>query len=105
VKFSRLDAYLKGAVEEGWLPGAVALVAREGEVVFQGVYGLLDPERGLPMREDALFRLYSMTKPWVSALALTFVEEGALALQDPLEKYLPGFAHLRWGGRWGRKWS
>jgi len=103
VKFSRLDAYLKGAVEEGWLPGAVALVAREGEVVFQGVYGLLDPERGLPMREDALFRLYSMTKPWVSALALTFVEEGALALQDPLEKYLPGFAHLRVGREVGEE--
>jgi CubicO group peptidase (beta-lactamase class C family) len=103
VRFSRLDAYLRRAVEEGWLPGAVALVAREGEVVFQGVYGLLDPERGLPMREDALFRLYSMTKPWVSALALTFVEEGALALQDPLEKYLPGFAHLQVGREVGEE--
>lgn len=93
----RLDAYFRRLVEEGLLPGAVVLVARGGEVVFQGVYGYLDPGRGLPMREDALFRLYSMTKPWVSALALSFVEEGTLSLLDPVEKYLPEFSGLRVG--------
>ncbi|WP_117236790.1 serine hydrolase domain-containing protein [Thermus sediminis] len=101
--FSKLDAYLRRAVEEGWLPGALALVAREGEVAFLEVYGHLDPEKGLPMREDALFRLYSMTKPWVSALALTFVEEGALSLQDPLEKYLPAFSRLQVGREVGEE--
>lgn len=93
----RLDAYFRRLVEEGLLPGAVVLVARGGEVVFRGVYGYLDPGRGLPMREDALFRLYSMTKPWVSALALSFVEEGTLSLLDPVEKYLPEFSRLRVG--------
>ncbi|WP_253664790.1 serine hydrolase domain-containing protein, partial [Thermus scotoductus] len=81
--FSRLDEFLKRQVAEGLLPGYVALVARGGEVIYQGVGGYLDPERALPMREDALFRIYSMTKPWVSALALTFVEEGSLSLLDP----------------------
>ncbi len=101
--FRRLDAYFRKRVEEGLLPGALVLVAREGEVAFQGVYGLLDPERGLPMREDALFRLYSMTKPWVSALALTFLEEGALSLQDPVEKYLPELSSLRVGREVGEE--
>ena len=103
MKFSRLDAYLRRAVEEGWLPGAVALVAREGEVVFHGVYGFLDPVGGAPMPEDALFRLYSMTKPWVSALALTFVEEGELSLLDPLEKYLPALSPLQVGREVGEE--
>lgn len=101
--FRRLDAYFRRMVEEGLLPGAVVFVARGGEVAFLGVYGYLDPGRGLPMREDALFRLYSMTKPWVSALALTFVEEGTLSLRDPLEKYLPGFAALKVGREVGEE--
>ncbi|RTH20527.1 serine hydrolase domain-containing protein, partial [Thermus scotoductus] len=93
--FRPLDAWLERAVGEGRLPGAVALVARGGEVVYGRALGHLDPGKGLPMREDALFRLYSMTKPWVSALALTFVEEGSLSLLDPVEKYLPGFAGVK----------
>ncbi|WP_022798300.1 serine hydrolase domain-containing protein [Thermus islandicus] len=101
--FRRLDAYFRRMVEEGLLPGALVLVARGGEVAFLGVYGYLDPGRGLPMREDAFFRLYSMTKPWVSALALTFVEEGTLSLRDPLEKYLPGFAALKVGREVGEE--
>ncbi|MEN2981738.1 MAG: serine hydrolase domain-containing protein [Thermus sp.] len=101
--FARLDAYLRGLVAEGLLPGFVALVAREGEVAYLGVGGYLDPEKGLPMREDALFRLYSMTKPWVSALALTFVEEGVLSLQDPVEKYLPELGGLRVGREVGEE--
>ena len=91
--FSRLDEFLKRQVAEGLIPGYVALVARGGEVIYQGVGGYLDPERALPMREDAIFRIYSMTKPWVSALALTFVEEGLLSLRDPLEKYLRVLPH------------
>lgn len=98
----RLDAYFRRLVEEGLLPGAVVLVARGGEVVFQGVYGYLDPGRGLPMREDALFRLYSMTKPWVSALALSFVEEGTLSSWTPWRSTCRSFPGSGWGGRWGR---
>ena len=95
--FSRLDAFLTRQVAEGLLPGYVALVARGGEVVYHGVGGYLDPVKGLPMQEDALFRVYSMTKPWVSALALTFVEEGGLSLLDPVERYLPVFAGVKVG--------
>ncbi len=95
--FSRLDAFLTRQVAEGLLPGYVALVARGGEVVYRGVGGYLDPVKGLPMQEDALFRVYSMTKPWVSALALTFVEEGGLSLLDPVERYLPAFAGVKVG--------
>ncbi|MDM7325475.1 MAG: serine hydrolase domain-containing protein, partial [Thermus sp.] len=101
--FSRLDDFLKRKVFEGLIPGYVALVAREGEVVYPGVGGYLDPREGLPMREEAVFRIYSMTKPWVSALALTFVEEGLLSLQDPVEKYLPEFSRLQVGREVGDK--
>ncbi|WP_243089789.1 serine hydrolase domain-containing protein [Thermus neutrinimicus] len=101
--FSRLDDFLKRQVAEGLLPGYVALVARGGEVAYQGVGGYLDPDKGLPMREDALFRIYSMTKPWVSVLALTFVEEGRLSLLDPVEGYLPGFAGIKVGREVGEE--
>lgn len=101
--FPRLDAFLTGQVAEGLLPGYVALVARGGEVVYHGVGGYLDPVKGLPMQEDALFRIYSMTKPWISALALTFVEEGGLSLLDPVERYLPAFAGVKVGRETGEE--
>ncbi|TBH21821.1 serine hydrolase domain-containing protein [Thermus thermamylovorans] len=101
--FARLSGYLRGLVGEGLLPGFVAVVAWEGEVVYGEAFGLSDPERRRPMEEDALFRLYSMTKPWVSALALTFVEDGALSLLDPVERYLPAFSRLHVGREVGEE--
>ncbi|KGQ22479.1 serine hydrolase domain-containing protein [Thermus filiformis] len=86
----KLLEWLKEEVERGSFPGVVAGVVKDGEVVFREAVGRMDP-KGTPMRPEAVFRVYSMTKPWTSVLALSFVEEGRLSLMDPVELYFPAF--------------
>lgn len=86
-----LDAAMQTAVEEGRVVGSVVLVAEGGEVVYRRAVGMADREAGIPMREDMIFRLASMTKPIVSAAALALVDEGTLSLDDPVSKWLPYF--------------
>jgi CubicO group peptidase (beta-lactamase class C family) len=81
-------------VESGAIPGALTLVWRRGEVVHLGQSGVLDLERQTPMRADAIFRLYSMTKPITSVALLMLMEEGKVALDDPVHRFLPGFEKL-----------
>jgi CubicO group peptidase (beta-lactamase class C family) len=85
----RLAAALEDRVASGHLPGAVALVARHGKVAWHQAFGRLDPTRDAPMTTDAIFRIYSMTKPLVSVGTMMLWEEGRLLLSDPIEKYLP----------------
>jgi CubicO group peptidase (beta-lactamase class C family) len=73
----------------GRLPGAVLLVARQGQVVHASAVGRLDPQRSVPMTRDAVFRIYSMTKPIVSVATMILVEEGQLRLSDPISRYFP----------------
>src|SRR5262249_26862481 len=77
------------------LAGIVILVAREGKVAHAGIYGQMDIEAHQPMRRDALFRIYSMTKPITGAALMTLYDEGRFQLDDPVSKYLPGFEKLR----------
>jgi len=79
------------AVDKGEVPGAIALVARNGRIVRQEAFGLSDPERGIPFRTDTLCWIASVTKPITVAAAMTLVDEGKLSLDDPVEKYLPEF--------------
>ncbi len=89
---ARLMAVLQAEVERQRLPGAVALIARHGKLaLFEGV-GALDPATGTAMSLDAIFRIYSMTKPIVSVAAMMLMEQGKLLLNDPVAKYLPEFA-------------
>lgn len=88
---ARLDAIIDRWVAEEKIVGAVALVARDGEIVYRRAAGYADREAGIPAREDSLFRLASMTKAIVSATALALVEEGRLSLDDTVEKWLPWF--------------
>ena len=81
----------------GRLPGAVLLVARQGQVVHASAVGRLDPQRPGPMRRDALFRIYSMTKPVVSIATMILVEEGQLRLSDPISRYFPEMKGVRVG--------
>src|SRR5688500_18952265 len=64
---------------------------QDGDIVYRRAAGLADRERGTPMREHAVFRLASLTKPLVTAAALRMVEIGKIALTDPVTKYLPTF--------------
>ncbi|MEC7522276.1 MAG: serine hydrolase domain-containing protein [Myxococcota bacterium] len=87
----RLDRVLEAAVEECRVVGAVLLVSRDGELVYRRAVGWADRERRLPLREDALFRYASVTKPFVATAALVLVRRGALSLEDPVDRYLPDF--------------
>jgi CubicO group peptidase (beta-lactamase class C family) len=81
-------------IDTGRLPGALTMVARHGEIAHLGVLGKADVERGRPLKEDALFRIYSMTKPLTSVAFMMLVEEGRVALDDPVEKYIPAWRDL-----------
>jgi CubicO group peptidase (beta-lactamase class C family) len=93
----RLSAALRDRVASGHIPGAVALVARHGKVAWHEAFGTLDPRTGVPMPQDAIFRIYSMTKSIVSVAVMMLWEEGRLLLGDPIGKYLPALAHPQVG--------
>lgn len=90
-----LRARARGYVDAGQLPGVVTVVARHGRVALADAYGQRDVERGLPMTTGTIFRVYSMTKPVVSAALLRLYEQGAFLLEDPVSRYLPEFAGQR----------
>src|SRR5581483_9918636 len=81
--------------DEGRIPGAVLLVARDGRIVLFEAVGFRDRATRAPMRTDTIFRVFSMTKPIVSVAAMMLVEEGRLALSDPVTRYIPEFAGLK----------
>ncbi len=81
-------------VDSGLIPGALTLVWRRGEIAHLSLSGVSDLERNTPMRQDAIFRLYSMTKPITSVAALMLMEEGRLGLDDFVHRTIPGFEHL-----------
>jgi CubicO group peptidase (beta-lactamase class C family) len=87
----RVDAVVDRALASGRVVGAVVLIARDGDVIYRRAAGLADREAGRPMREDAIFRLASVTKPMVGAAALALVEQGRLRLDDPVTRWLPDF--------------
>ncbi len=89
-----LEAAIRPFVDEGRIPGAVVGVLRDGEVSVRP-FGRTRPNGREPMRADAVFRISSNTKPLVAALALRLVEQGALALDDPVERFIPELADRR----------
>jgi len=94
-RLARATQVMKAEVARGQYPGAVVLVARKGKVAYYESVGQRDPVAGAPMTKDAIFRLYSMTKPFTSVAAMMLVEEGRLLLSDPVSKYLPQLANLQ----------
>ncbi len=95
-RLRRLDEHLRARyVDPGKIAGALTLVARRGKVAFLSPVGLMDRERGTAMRADAIFRIYSMTKPVTSVALMMLHERGAFQLGDPVHTWLPGWEHLR----------
>lgn len=91
-RLARLAARLDDEVARGRIPGAVALIARRGQLAWDHATGRLSPRDTAPMGREALFRIYSMTKPVVSLAIMMFVEEGRLLLSDPIGQWLPEWA-------------
>lgn len=91
----RLSARLKDYVDQGYIPGVVALIQRKGVTAFHEAYGMQDIAARTPMKPDSLFQIMSMTKPVTGVAVMLLVEEGKIRLTDPVEKHLPEFA-----GQW-----
>ncbi|HVS64479.1 MAG TPA: serine hydrolase domain-containing protein [Thermoanaerobaculia bacterium] len=94
-RLERLTEHMEERIAEGVAPGALAMIARRGKVVYSHEWGLADREQGVPMAPDTIFRIYSMTKPITSVAVMMLYEEGHFALGDPLERYLPEFADMK----------
>ncbi|AOK17602.1 serine hydrolase [Burkholderia cepacia] len=96
---ARLDEALDRALADERIVGAVVLVAQDGEPRYARAAGLADREAGTPMRDDALFRLSSVTKPVVAAAAMRLVAAGRIGLDEPVTRWLPEFAPALPDGR------
>jgi CubicO group peptidase (beta-lactamase class C family) len=93
-KLEQLTTIMARQVEEKRAPGVSMLIARHGKVAYRDFVGALRPG-GPAMTNDAIFRIYSMTKPIVSVAAMMLVEEGRLLITDPVSKYIPAFANVK----------
>ncbi|MEO5629245.1 MAG: serine hydrolase domain-containing protein [Thermomonas sp.] len=94
-RLQRLDRFMRDATDADGYLGGVVLIARNGHVVDWQAYGHRDIGRHDPMRRDSIFRIYSMTKTVASVALMMLVEEGKLSLDDPVERFLPAFAHMQ----------
>ncbi len=92
---AHIEPALQAYVDSGKLAGIYAVIARHGRIGYERTVGWRDRARRAPLRRDAIFRIYSMTKPVVAAGVLRLVDQGKLALDDPVAKYLPAFAHVQ----------
>jgi len=90
-RLEKLTQALQTEIEQQRLPGAVAMVARKGKLVYAQAFGKLNNGSDAPMQLDSVFRIYSMTKPLVSTALMMLVEDGKVQLTDPVSKYLPTF--------------
>lgn len=94
-RLQKLKVFFEGEVRAGRLPGGVIAVARNGKLVMYESFGKHNPTGASAMPKDAVFRIYSMTKPLVSVAAMQLVEDGTIQLTDPVSKWLPEFATMR----------
>ena len=91
-RLQRMLSVLQADIDRGRLPGAVVLVARRGKVALFESLGQQDAANGSAMTRDAIFRIYSMTKPVVSVAVMMLMEQGKLLLSDPVERFLPEYS-------------
>ena len=90
-RLKHLDANINQWINEDQLNGATAIILRNGKIVYHKSFGLADKGKNIPMRNDHIYRIASMTKPIISVAAMMLYEEGRFLLTDPLSKYIPEF--------------
>ncbi|MGI1679271.1 MAG: beta-lactamase family protein [Cellvibrionaceae bacterium] len=90
-----IDSKIRSYIDSGQLQGVVTMISRHGKVVYKNTAGKLNIETDAAMQEDSLFRIYSMTKPIVTAAAMQLYEQGKFQLTDPVSKYLPEFKNTK----------
>src|SRR5690242_6970454 len=94
---AKVSDYIRNEVATGKISGAILLIQQHGRPVYSENFGVRDIATELSMSADTIFRLYSMSKPITSVAAMMLVEDGKLALNDPVSKYIPAFADLKVG--------
>lgn len=94
-RLGKITQAFKQEVEQGKLPGAVMMIVRKNQLIYHEAVGFQNKETATPMSKDAIFRIYSMTKPMVSVAAMMLVEDGKLQLNDPVSKHLPAFKNMQ----------
>ncbi len=88
------DVMTRRYVDTGRLPGLLTMVYRRGKLAHLGMSGHIDLERGKPMREDAIFRIYSMSKPITAVALMMLAEEGLVGLDDDVATHIPSWKNL-----------
>src|SRR5579871_2153037 len=92
---ARIDDHLRERyIEAGRFPGAQLLVYRRGHLVHRSSQGFADLERKVAVKDDTIYRIYSMTKPLTSIAFMMLVEEGRVALDEPVHRYIPEWKNL-----------
>src|SRR4030081_3145476 len=96
-KLSPIDDFLNDEIASGKIPGAIVLIQHHGQPVYFKCFGKRDVEKGTPMTADTIFPIHSVTKTITSAAAMMLVDQGKIALDDPVSKYIPSFAGMKVG--------
>jgi len=93
-RLARIDAMCVDAIKDGEVPGMVALVARNGKIVYHKAFGFADNATKRNMKRDDIFRIASQTKAITATAVMMLWEEGMFRLDDPISKYIPEFANM-----------
>jgi len=94
-RLQAIRARMQQAVDSGYMAGIVTLVTQHGKIIQSSAVGMQDREANLPMREDSIFQLMSMTKPFTAVAMMILVDEGQISLNDEVQKYLPEFRNQK----------
>jgi CubicO group peptidase (beta-lactamase class C family) len=94
-RLQRATDAMQGYIDRDQFAGMISLVARRGQIVHLQTYGQMDREAAKPMRVDAIFRIYSMSKPITSTAVMMLFEEGRFRLNDPISRYIPAFKEVK----------
>lgn len=94
-RLSRVERLIEESIAADKIKGSVALIARDGKIVYHRAFGLADAESGTSMTPDTIFRIASMTKAVTTVAAMMLYEQGRFQLNDPVSKFLPEFADMR----------
>ncbi|WGR74115.1 MULTISPECIES: serine hydrolase domain-containing protein [unclassified Bradyrhizobium] len=94
---AKVSDYIRNEIATGKIPGAILLLQQHGKPIYYENFGVRDVATEISMSADTIFRLYSMSKPITSVMVMMLVEEGKLALDDPVSKYIPAFAGMKVG--------
>ena len=96
-KLERIGEFFRNEVSTGKIAGSILLIQQHGKPVYREFFGVRDVATKLPMTDDTIFRLYSMTKAITSVAAMMLIDQGKLGLEDPVAKYIPSFASAKVG--------